>query len=107
VSVWRKSATLVETVKAGASPLESPAVHGVGSIKMGHSENHTLNDFLFLKRGFMADEHLIKVISKRYKTLSVEKRMVEIRKLARQSEANRDFLKQYFPEYYKEAYPNG
>jgi hypothetical protein len=52
------------------------------------------------------DEHLIAVMTKRYKTMAPEKRMVEVRKLARQSEASREFLKKNFPDLYKEAYPN-
>jgi hypothetical protein len=54
----------------------------------------------------MGDEHLMQVMIKRYKTMLPEKRMVEVRKLARQSEASRKFLKDFFPEFYKEAYPN-
>jgi hypothetical protein len=55
----------------------------------------------------MGDEHLVEVMKKRYATMVPEKRMVEIRKLARQSAGQRDFLKKYFPDFYREAYPNG
>lgn len=55
----------------------------------------------------MGEEHLIAVIDKRYRGMPAEKRMVEIRKLARSSEANREFLKKFFPDLYKEAHPNG
>lgn len=55
----------------------------------------------------MGEEHLIEVIKKRYATMPVEKRMVEVRKLARQSATQRDFLKKYFPDFYREAHPNG
>lgn len=55
----------------------------------------------------MGDEHLIEIMKKRYGSMLPEKRMVEIRKLARQSAAQRDFLKKNFPSFYREAYPNG
>jgi hypothetical protein len=54
----------------------------------------------------MAEEHLIAMMVKRYKTMVPEKRIVEVRKLARQSTETREFLKQNFPDFYKEAYPN-
>lgn len=52
------------------------------------------------------EEHLMLVMAKRYKSMPPEKRMVEIRKLARQSSDIRDFLKKNFSDMYKEAYPN-
>ena len=54
----------------------------------------------------MAEEHLIAVMAKRYKSMPPEKRMVEVRKLARQSPQTREFLKVNFPDLYKEAYPD-
>lgn len=52
------------------------------------------------------EEHLMEVLVKRYKTMEPKKRAVEIRKLARQSEGTREFLKKSFPDLYREAYPN-
>ena len=54
----------------------------------------------------MAEEHLIAVIAKRYRAMPPEKRVVEVRKLARQSTDTREFLKKYFPDLYREAHPN-
>jgi len=55
----------------------------------------------------MGEEHLIQVMAKRYKAMPPEKRMVEVRKLARQSSETREFLKTNFPDLYNEAHPNG
>ena len=55
----------------------------------------------------MGEEHLIAVMVKRYASMPPEKRMVEIRKLARQSSDIREFLKKSFPDLYAEAHPNG
>jgi hypothetical protein len=54
----------------------------------------------------MGEEHLIEAVAKRYKTMEPKKRVVEIRKLARQSPETREFLKKSFPDLYREAYPN-
>ncbi len=56
----------------------------------------------------MSDEHLEAIIAKRYKSMSPEKRVVEIRKLIRQSESSRKFFQEHFPDLYQEACsPNG
>jgi len=52
----------------------------------------------------MVEENLAALLRKRYESLPVEKRMVEVRKLARQSQAQREFLKTYFPDFYREAH---
>jgi hypothetical protein len=53
-----------------------------------------------------ADENLVALLRKRYMSMPADKRMVEVRKLARQSTAQRDFLKKFIPDLYAEAHPN-
>jgi hypothetical protein len=55
----------------------------------------------------MGEEHLIQMMISRYRGMPPEKRMVEVRKLARQSPKTREFLKINFPDLYKEAHPSG
>jgi hypothetical protein len=54
----------------------------------------------------MSEEHLIQAIGATYTKLPLEERKKTIRQACKQK-SNRDFIKKYFPELYKEAYPNG
>jgi len=54
----------------------------------------------------MGEEHLVEIMKKRYASMPIEKRMVEIRKLARQSADQRAFIKKNFPAFYDEAHQN-
>ena len=51
----------------------------------------------------MAEKHLIKAISRRFKKMPAAKRVAKIRKLAGKSAADEKFIRQVFPDLYQEA----
>jgi len=55
----------------------------------------------------MSEEHLLRAITAHYQGMPAEQRVAKVRLLARKSPETRDFLKKFFPEMYREAYPDG
>lgn len=53
----------------------------------------------------MAERHLIKAISKRFKEMPKSKRIAKVRKLAGPSLADEGFIRTTFPDLYEEAFP--
>jgi|HubBroStandDraft_3_1064219.scaffolds.fasta_scaffold389751_2 hypothetical protein len=54
----------------------------------------------------MSEKTLITALRKDYAKLDPADRKQKIRELIRESAANRDFIKNYFPEFYVEVFPN-
>ncbi len=54
----------------------------------------------------MGEDHLLRAIATRYRGMPAEQRVAQVRLLARKSPDTRAFLKKFFPEMYKEAYPD-
>ncbi len=55
----------------------------------------------------MSEQHLLQMIGTTYAKLSHDERVKKIRELTRKDPTNKDFIKKFFPEMYKETYPNG
>ena len=53
----------------------------------------------------MAEKDLIVAISKRLRSMPLQKRAGKIRKLASESSANKRFIKKILPDLYREAFP--
>jgi hypothetical protein len=53
----------------------------------------------------MSEKTLISALRKDYAKLDPVDRKQKIRELIRESAANRDFIKNYFPEFYAEVFP--
>ena len=54
----------------------------------------------------MSEEHLIQAVGATFAKLPLEERKRAVRQACKQGN-NKDFMKKYFPELYKEAFPNG
>jgi hypothetical protein len=50
------------------------------------------------------EDNLAALLRRRYESMPVEKRAIELRKLARKSTTQREFLKSYLPDLYREAH---
>jgi hypothetical protein len=55
----------------------------------------------------VSEEHLIQAIAGTYAKMPQVERIKKVRELVRKSASNKDFLKKFFPDMYREAYPNG
>ena len=54
----------------------------------------------------MSEIHLLMAIGQKYATMAAGERIERIKKLVAKSEANRDFIRKYYPEFYQEAFPS-
>ena len=54
----------------------------------------------------MSEKHLIEAVARRFREMPRNKRVASIRKLASKSAADERFVRRYFPELFKEAFPS-
>jgi len=54
----------------------------------------------------LAEIHLLTAIMKKYAKMGVPERIKKIKKLVAKSEANEEFIRKYFPDFYEEAFPS-
>jgi hypothetical protein len=54
----------------------------------------------------MTEQDLIDAVAKRFKEMPRKKRVTSIRKLASKSAADERFVRLYFPDLFKEAFPS-
>jgi hypothetical protein len=52
----------------------------------------------------MSEAHLIEAVARRFKVLPKKERVKSIREFASQSEADKRFIRRYFPDLFKEAF---